>query len=91
MRKKVLRQIAEVDVALTAACLVGHWAVRHAYAARGSFAVGSEWLLIALVYLGAYLMIRRISKRQDIERDADEKRSDTEKRSGGTDRMRYCR
>lgn len=79
-RKNVLHQVAEVDATLTITYLVGRWAVRCAYTSRGLFAVGSEWLLILFVYLGTYLMIRRIFKGQDIERDEDGKRSHTEKK-----------
>ncbi len=60
MEKGILRQMIEVDCALAATYLIGRWAVQCAYVERGYLAVGSEWLLVMLVFWGTYKALRTV-------------------------------
>lgn len=90
MEKGILRQMIEVDCALAATYLVGRWAVQCAYVERGYRAVGSEWLLIILVYLGTYKAVCVVFGRIGLKRGAYGEYH-KEKGCGGADRMRHCR
>lgn len=48
---------------LLPSCLVALWALPYAYAQRGYYAIGGEWLLIpAAGALGLYVFHRLVSK-----------------------------
>lgn len=89
MKKGVLRQIVEVDCALTVTYLVGRWAVHCAYVERGCPAVGGEWLLIIFVYWGTYRAVRAVFNHIDQKRGVYGGRY-KEKRDREADRMRRC-
>lgn len=79
----------EVDCALAVTYLVGRWAVQYAYIKRGGPAVGGEWLLIMLVYLGTYRAVRavldHIGRKRGVHGECHK-----EKRDKRVDRMRHC-
>lgn len=86
--KGVLHQIMEVDCALAVTYLVGSWAVRSAHVERGYLAVGSEWLLVMLVFWGTYKALRIVFDRIGQEGGVYGE-GHNEKRDRGDDRMRH--
>lgn len=85
IRRKAVRNLIAVVYALGVTIAVGRWSVHVAHLKRGYEAIGGEYCLILMVYLGAWKAINYLF---DTLEELEHERSSKKKRSGGTSWMR---
>lgn len=88
MSKTLKRDLIAVIWTLLVTYAIGKWAFHLAYIERGYKAVGGEYLLIPVVYWGAWKAINYLF---DSLEELENERNYRKKRSRGTARMRNYR
>lgn len=83
MGRRFLCQIIEVDCAVAVACLAGRWVIHYAYLERGCAAVGSEWLVILMVYWVTYKAAHKFLNFLGMRTGSGESRERDSERNGG--------
>lgn len=88
MSKTLKRDLIAVIWTLLVTYAIGKWAFHLAYIERGYEAVGGEYLLLPVVYWGAWKAINYLF---DSLEELENERNCRKKRSRGTARMRNYR
>lgn len=88
MRKTLKRDLIAIIWTLLVTYAIEKWSFHLAYIERGYKAVGGEYLLVLMVYLGAWKAINYLfDSLEELERERRRKKN----RSRRTARMQNCR